>query len=79
VVGDAYLHGDPAWVFVAVPGWTDSAKEYRLRVTLADGTTTEFAGSGSWGAMLPVDASSVRELALIGDDGRVWCSASVAA
>jgi hypothetical protein len=78
VVGDAYLHGDdPAWVFVAVPGWTDTAKEYRLRVTLADGTTTELPGSGSWGTMLSVDSSEVRELALVGTDGRVWCSASV--
>ncbi|MEY2404900.1 MAG: hypothetical protein QOD38_2451, partial [Acidimicrobiaceae bacterium] len=42
VVGDAYLHGDdPTWVFVAVPGWTDTANEYRLRVTLVDGATTE--------------------------------------
>jgi hypothetical protein len=80
VVGDAYLHGDdPAWVFVAVPGWTDSAKEYRLRVTLADGTTTDVPGSGSWGTVLSVGSSEVRELAVIGADGRVWCSASVPA
>ena len=79
VVGEAYLHGDdPTWVFVAVPGWkSDASREYRLRVTFADGTTSEFAGSGSWGTMLPVDAARVRELSLVDTDGKVWCSASV--
>ncbi|MEY2421685.1 MAG: hypothetical protein QOI95_1752 [Acidimicrobiaceae bacterium] len=78
VVGDAYLHGtDPTWVFVAVPGWTDASNEYRLRVTFADGTTTDVSGSGSWGAVLPVDAAKVRELSLVGTDGKVWCSALV--
>jgi hypothetical protein len=78
VVGDAYLHGDdPTWVFVAVPGWTDTSTEYRLRVTFADGTTTEAPGTGSWGTMLPVDATRVRELSLVGSDGKVWCSATV--
>jgi hypothetical protein len=78
VVGDAYLHGDdPTWVFVAVPGWTDTSNEYRLRVTYADGTTTEVRGSGSWGTVLPGDPSRIHELALVGADGRVWCSALV--
>ena len=76
VVGDAYLHGDdPTWVFVAVPGWTDASNEYRLRVTLADGTTTDVAGAGSWGTVLSVDAAHVREVSLVGADGTVWCSA----
>ena len=78
VVGDAYLHGnDPMWVFVAVPGWTDTSTNYRLRVTFADGTTTEAPGAGSWGSVLSVDSGQVRELSLIDADGRVWCSASV--
>jgi hypothetical protein len=78
VVGEAYVHGDePAWVFVAVPGWTDASREYRLRVTFTDGTTTDVAGSGSWGAVLPVDAARVRELSLVDADGQVWCAASV--
>jgi predicted anti-sigma-YlaC factor YlaD len=77
-VGDAYVHGnDPTWVFVAVSGWTGTSTEYRLRVTYADGTTTEVPGAGSWGTVLPVDASQVRELSVVGTDGRVWCSASV--
>jgi hypothetical protein len=78
VVGDAYLHGDdPTWVFVAVPGWNDTTTEYHLRVTFTDGATTEVAGAGSWSTVLPVDASRVRELELVGADGRVWCSATV--
>jgi hypothetical protein len=78
VVGDAYLHGDdPTWVFVAVPGWTGTSDEYRLRVTFTDGTTSEVAGSGSWGSILPVDSHRIRELALVGADGRVWCTALV--
>jgi hypothetical protein len=78
VVGEAYLHGhDPTWVFVAVSGWTDSSTDYRLRVTFADGTTTEVLGAGAWGTVLPVHSSQVRELSVVGSDGRMWCSASV--
>jgi hypothetical protein len=78
VVGDAYLHGhDPTWVFVAVPGWTDGTNDYRLRVTLADGTTMDVPGAGSWGTVLSVDSASVREISLVGSDGKVWCSATV--
>jgi hypothetical protein len=78
VVGDAYLHGDhPTWIFVAVPGWTDSAKDFRLRVTFTDGTSTDVPGSGSWGTVLPADSGQVRELSLVGADGKVWCSATV--
>jgi len=78
VVGDAYLHGDdPTWVFAAVPGWTDASNEYRLRVTLADGTSTDVAGAGSWGTVLSVDAAHVREVSLVGADGKVWCTALV--
>ncbi|MEY2451187.1 MAG: hypothetical protein QOD92_761 [Acidimicrobiaceae bacterium] len=78
VVGDAYVHGDdPSWVFVAVPGWTDASNEYRLRVTYVDGNTTEVPGSGSWGTILPGNPGRIRELALVGVDGRVWCTALV--
>jgi len=79
VVGEAYLHdNDPTWVFVTVPGWkSDTSRKYWLRVTFADGATTEVSGSGSWGTVLPVDAAGVRELSLIDTDGKVWCSATV--
>jgi hypothetical protein len=80
VVGDAYLHGgDPTWVFVAVPGWSNNSTAYRLRVTYLDGTTSEIKGSGSWGTVLPGDPEQVRELAVIGDDGSVWCTALLTA
>lgn len=79
VVGDAYLHDtDPGWVFVAAPGWTPSSSEVHLRVTLADGTSTDIAGAGSWATMLPYRGADVRELALVDADGTVWCSAMVA-
>ena len=76
-VGEAYLHdGDPSWVFAAVPGWKDDLTEYRLHVTLADGSATDAAGIGSWGALVS-DTRQVRSVALVGADGRVWCSAAV--
>jgi anti-sigma factor RsiW len=84
VVGDAYVHdGAPAWVFVSVPGWTTGPSQYRLRVTLTNGSTTEVpggdlgAGAGSWGTILNLDGAQVRELSLIDADGTVWCSASI--
>ena len=37
-------------------GWTDSSAPYHpLRLTFADGTSTDVAGAGSWGTVLPVD------------------------
>ena len=77
VVGEAYVHpGSPTWVFAAVPGWKDDLTEYRLRVTLADGTSTEANGIGSWGTTVP-DDGDVRSIALVGADGQVWCSAAI--
>jgi hypothetical protein len=85
-VGDAYVHqGDSTWVFVDVPGWTDGApKNFSLRVTTDDGHSvvvpSDFqGGSGGWGTVVDVDAAHVRELALIGPTGAVWCSATVPA
>ena len=76
-VGEAYLHeGTPSWVFAAVPGWKDDGTHFRLRVTLADGTTTNTDGAGSWGVMVP-DSRQVRTVALVDEDGQVWCSVSV--
>lgn len=84
VVGDAYLHGeDPSWMLVAVPGWTDASPDYTVRVTMTDGTRLEFPGGdlatghGAWGTSLPVSTDTVHEIALVGGDGRVWCSASL--
>ncbi len=89
VVGDAYVHsGDPAWVFVAVPGWTDTRgsgapKQYQVRLTMNDGTSRVLpggdldGGDGGWGTVLPVDASQIQQVALVDDDGAVWCSATL--
>jgi len=89
VVGDAYVHdGDPAWVFVAVPGWTDARgdgapKQYEVRLTMHDGTSRLLpggdldGGDGGWGTVLPVDASQIREVALVDDSGTAWCSATL--
>ena len=76
-VGEAYLHdGEPSWVFAAVPGWKDDLTEFHLQVTLADGTTTDASGIGSWGTVVS-DSRQVRSVALIGADGQVWCSAAI--
>lgn len=89
VVGDAYLHeGDPAWVFVAVPGWSEGPNgktrpEYTVRLTLADGRTTDLpggdlnGGQGAWGTALDVSPKDVRTVALVGEDGTVWCSGQI--
>ena len=89
VVGDAYLRdGDPAWVFVAVPGWSDgpAGKQrpaYTVRLTLTDGRTADLpggdlnGGKGAWGTALDVNPKDVRVVSLVGDDGTVWCSGEV--
>jgi len=88
-VGEAYLHrGDPAWVFVDVPGWTSgdapNGGEYSLRVTTNDGKSIALpgnfaSGQGGWGTRVDVDSNDVRELALVDASGRVWCVATVPA
>jgi hypothetical protein len=89
VVGDAYVHrGDPSWVVVAVPGWTDTRgsgapKQYEVRLTMNDGTSRVLpggdldGGDGAWGTVLPIDASQIHQVALVDDDGAVWCSATL--
>ncbi|HEX4821384.1 MAG TPA: zf-HC2 domain-containing protein [Acidimicrobiales bacterium] len=77
-VGEAYLHsGSPSWVFADVPGWTGDGTKFQLEVTLADGTTMhDTGGAGSWGVLVP-DSRQVRTVALIDDNGQVWCSVSI--
>ena len=76
-VGEAYVHaGEMSWVFAAVPGWKDDLTEYRLRVTLADGTSTEATGIGSWGTLVG-DAHDIHTIELVDGEGQVWCSASI--
>ncbi|HEY2813295.1 MAG TPA: hypothetical protein VGJ03_07525 [Acidimicrobiales bacterium] len=88
-VGEAYLHQGPStWVFVDVPGWSapnqPAPGTFALRVTADDGHTLvvpgDFeAGGGGWGTVIGVDASNVRQLALVDNTGHVWCSAAVPA
>jgi len=77
-VGEAYLHsGSPSWVFADVPDWKGDGKKFDLQVTLADGTTMhDSGGAGSWGVLVP-DSTQVRTVALIDENGQVWCSVSV--
>lgn len=86
-VGEVWLYdGEPAWLFVSVPGWsqwTDTGGDklaYKVRVTLDDGARIELddvawqAGSGSWGATAPVDVNRVRTVSVVDTTGRVWCT-----
>jgi hypothetical protein len=87
-VGDAYInHDGTSWLFVSVPEWLDagdgtSPLQYRIRLTLDDGSEVSLEtgpiemGAGGWGAVLPTDPDRVREVAMIGPNGNVWCSAT---
>ena len=77
-VGEAYLHsGSPSWVFADLPGWQGEDTKFELQVTLADGTTMhDTGGAGSWGVLVP-DSRQVRTVALIDENGQVWCSVSI--
>ncbi len=83
-VGDAYLHhDDTSWVLVDMDAWRNTNEAYDLRLELDDGKTVEVpggnlqTGAGAWGTRIDVDASHVRSVALVGHDGRVWCSGTV--
>ena len=84
-VGDVYLHdGHPSWLLVAVPEWAGrwGGRTYTVRVVRRDGTVTDIpggdlaAGSGAWGTSVPIAADDVRSVALVGADGKVWCTGS---
>jgi hypothetical protein len=82
-VGDLYVRtGPPTWVFVSVPAWGErwGGRPYTVRVTLADGHVENLDGGdltkGGWGSVLPSGAP-VRQVALVGPDGRVWCEGSL--
>src|SRR5262249_105421 len=89
VVGEAYMHGgESTWVFVDVPKWRQggagAATDYNLRVPTNQGRSIVIpgnfsGGNGGWGTRVGVDSNDVRELALVDNSGRVWCSASVPA
>jgi hypothetical protein len=86
-VGTVWRHpGDPAWLFVSVPGWRrwepdgTAPREYQLEITLADGRRMRIADAflrpadGTWATTLTVDADDVTSVAVIDDAGRIWCT-----
>ncbi len=88
-VGAAWSTGsDPAWILVSVPGWaawdesTAAPDEYRLRVELDDGSTSELGpvefhdDTGSWAMTTSLATEHVRSVAVIDATGRVWCAAT---
>ena len=87
VVGHAYLHEDkPTLLVVTLPGWRDEAEEYgalggsyTLHVAIGDGREMTYPvvmpGEPIWSATLEVPVERVRSVAVIDDDGRVWCEA----
>ncbi len=88
-VGSVYLHGgDPAWVFVAVPGWEPpdegEGRVYDVHLELRDGATVVVrglsldVGKGVWGTTVDIDVDDVLSLALVDGRGRIWCSATIA-
>ncbi|MGQ0616358.1 MAG: hypothetical protein ACT4PW_05125 [Acidimicrobiia bacterium] len=83
-VGAAFVHReDPAWVVVAVPGWAREGEAYHLRLGLADGErvvgepTMPGPTSGTFVTVVPPGSAAVRTVALVGEDGRVYCEATV--
>ena len=85
----SYVHrGDEPWVFVSLPAWNPSATggqegKYFLRVTDSHGHTALYpglelgSGNGAWGTAVPKASTPIRSVALVDDDGRVWCSATL--
>ncbi len=86
-VGSVWRYdGDRSWLFVSVPGWTvwdepdGSAREYRLRAELDDGTPVDlgqiqFGGrDGSWGTTTDLDVTHLRTVSVVDDTGHVWCT-----
>ncbi|MGE0793841.1 MAG: hypothetical protein AB7O29_00680 [Acidimicrobiia bacterium] len=86
-VGTVWRHGgEPSWVFVSVPGWRRwdegavGGRDYQLQLVLADGrllTATDAVlnrANGTWATTISIDADDVVAVAVVDDDGRVWCT-----
>ena len=86
LAGEVYLReGDPSWVFLTAPSWSHWEDEvYVLEAVLTDGQVVELGtpaldeGSGAWGTATTIDVDHIREIKLVGEDGHVWCSATLA-
>lgn len=87
VVGEVFLHDDqPASVFMTLPGWAEqierygtSDAEYTVQIETDDGHFTQRSVSldedASWATALDVDADTVTSVAVVDDEGVVWCQA----
>lgn len=89
-VGRVVLTGRPDSVFVALPGWRQLEQRnpgylYRLRAKLSDGRTLEVGPmrlvdpEATWGTVARFDVRTVRSVAMVDEDGRVLCSATLPA
>ncbi|MCU1354320.1 MAG: hypothetical protein JWM05_3529, partial [Acidimicrobiales bacterium] len=86
-VGRTIVTADPDTLVLALPGWkrtpAEQGESYRLRLTLAGGGTRSAGPAvvrdGVWAGALPVDASLVREVAMIDERGWVVCRARLTA
>ena len=87
VVGEVFLHHDePTSLFMTLPGWAEqiarhgaSDASYVVRIETSDGHVTTrpvtLTDDASWATTLDIDADSVTSVAIVGDDGYVWCQA----
>lgn len=86
-VGTVWRHpGEPASVFVSVPGWrrwdADVAvpRTYLLELTLHDGRTVRLLDvalrpeDGTWGGAIAFPADAVAAVSVVDTENRVWCS-----
>ena len=89
LAGEIYLsEGDPSWVFLTAPRWSQWGDEvdevYVLEAVLTDGQEVELGrptlreGSDAWGTVTTIDVGHIREIALVDEAGHVWCSATLA-
>jgi hypothetical protein len=74
--------GQPSWAMVTLRPTIAAERRFRVQVLtrdgryLAAGEAVLGGGQAAWGGQLPVDLSAVRELRLLGADGRVAFTAT---
>lgn len=83
-VGELYLHGGSApWMLVSADDWIGrwGSGEFVVRLHLTDGRTIDAAegvqtpAGPQWGTRVNLPATPARAVAIVGVDGRLWCSA----
>lgn len=86
-VGHAYLRHDPSSIVLTVPGWMELVGRYNepaeeiywLSVERDDGSSdllplTPAPGDQSWRVSIDGPVDTVSSVAVVDDQGRVWCS-----